>query len=81
METIIADGGIKYSRRYCALAAGGNAVMLGSMLAGIKAPGETEISKGRKFKTYRGMGSIATMKERFQRPLLQDLSMEVISGP
>ena len=47
-----------------ALAAGGNAVMLGSMFAGTdEAPGETEIYHGRKFKTYRGMGSIAAMKK------------------
>lgn len=45
-------------------AAGGNAVMLGSMFAGTdEAPGETEIYQGRKFKTYRGMGSIAAMKK------------------
>ena len=64
-KTIIADGGIKYSGDIVkALAAGGNAVMLGSMLAGTdEAPGETEIFQGRKFKTYRGMGSIAAMKK------------------
>ena len=62
---IIADGGIKYSGDIVkALAAGGNAVMLGSMFAGTdEAPGETEIFQGRKFKTYRGMGSIAAMKK------------------
>ena len=56
-KTIIADGGIKYSGDIVkALAAGGNAVMLGSMFAGTdEAPGETEIFQGRKFKTYRGM--------------------------
>ncbi|HGD0130800.1 TPA: IMP dehydrogenase [Streptococcus agalactiae] len=64
-KTIIADGGIKYSGDIVkALAAGGNAVMLGSMFAGTdEAPGETEIFQGRKFKTYRGMGSIAAMKK------------------
>ena len=64
-KTIIADGGIKYSGDIVkALAAGGNAVMLGSMFAGTdEAPGETEIYHGRKFKTYRGMGSIAAMKK------------------
>ncbi|VHD89694.1 inosine 5'-monophosphate dehydrogenase [Streptococcus pyogenes] len=64
-KTIIADGGIKYSGDIVkALAAGGNAVMLGSMFAGTdEAPGETEIYQGRKFKTYRGMGSIAAMKK------------------
>lgn len=64
-KTIIADGGIKYSGDIVkALATGGNAVMLGSMFAGTdEAPGETEIYQGRKFKTYRGMGSIAAMKK------------------
>ncbi|HFK0959399.1 IMP dehydrogenase [Streptococcus pyogenes] len=64
-KMIIADGGIKYSGDIVkALAAGGNAVMLGSMFAGTdEAPGETEIYQGRKFKTYRGMGSIAAMKK------------------
>ncbi|ERJ76521.1 inosine-5'-monophosphate dehydrogenase [Streptococcus sobrinus W1703] len=64
-KTIIADGGIKYSGDIVkALAAGGDAVMLGSMMAGTdEAPGETEIFQGRKFKTYRGMGSVAAMKK------------------
>ncbi|MFU2163341.1 IMP dehydrogenase [Streptococcus pluranimalium] len=64
-KTIIADGGIKYSGDIVkALAAGGHAVMLGSMFAGTdEAPGETEIFQGRQFKTYRGMGSIAAMKK------------------
>ncbi|WP_198433906.1 IMP dehydrogenase [Aerococcus urinae] len=64
-KTIIADGGIKYSGDIVkALAAGGHAVMLGSMLAGTdEAPGEMEIYQGRRFKTYRGMGSMAAMKK------------------
>ncbi|WP_339007213.1 IMP dehydrogenase [Lactococcus formosensis] len=64
-KTIIADGGIKYSGDIVkALAAGGDAVMLGSMLAGTdELPGEFEIFQGRKFKTYRGMGSLAAMKK------------------
>ena len=59
-KTIIADGGIKYSGDIVkALAAGGDAVMLGSMLAGTdESPGEFEIYQGRKYKTYRGMGSL-----------------------
>ena len=61
---IIADGGLRYSGDLVkALAAGGNCVMIGSMFAGTEeAPGETIIYNGRKFKSYRGMGSIDAMK-------------------
>lgn len=61
---IIADGGIKYSGDIVkAIAAGGNAVMLGSMLAGVsESPGEREIFQGRQFKVYRGMGSVGAME-------------------
>ncbi len=71
-KTIIADGAIKYSGDIVkALAAGGNAVMLGSMFAGTdEAPGETEIFQGRKYKSYRGMGSIASDEEGIKRSLL-----------
>ncbi|WP_286230324.1 IMP dehydrogenase [Neobacillus mesonae] len=64
-KTIIADGGIKYSGDVVkALAAGGHAVMLGSLLAGTtESPGETEIFQGRRFKVYRGMGSVAAMEK------------------
>ena len=64
-KTIIADGGIKFSGDIVkALAAGGTAVMLGSMLAGTdEAPGSFEIYQGRRFKTYRGMGSIGAMAQ------------------
>ena len=64
-KTIIADGGIKYSGDIVkALAAGGHVVMLGSMLAGCaESPGEFEIFQGRRFKAYRGMGSIAAMEK------------------
>ncbi|PQD93663.1 IMP dehydrogenase [Pradoshia eiseniae] len=64
-KTIIADGGIKYSGDIVkAIAAGGHAVMLGSMLAGVtESPGETEIFQGRRFKVYRGMGSVGAMEK------------------
>ncbi|MFC5733651.1 IMP dehydrogenase [Cytobacillus gottheilii] len=64
-KTIIADGGIKYSGDIVkALAAGGHAVMLGSLLAGVsESPGETEIFQGRRFKVYRGMGSVGAMEK------------------
>ncbi|HHY51851.1 MAG TPA: IMP dehydrogenase, partial [Clostridiales bacterium] len=62
---IIADGGIKYSGDIVkALAAGASAVMLGSLMAGCEeAPGAVEIYQGRRFKVYRGMGSLAAMEE------------------
>ncbi|NHN35229.1 IMP dehydrogenase [Paenibacillus agricola] len=62
---IIADGGIKYSGDVTkAIAAGANAVMIGSLFAGTdESPGESEIYQGRKYKVYRGMGSLGAMKE------------------
>ncbi|MDQ0176325.1 IMP dehydrogenase [Bacillus chungangensis] len=64
-KAIIADGGIKFSGDIVkALASGGHAVMLGSLLAGTsESPGDTEIYQGRRFKTYRGMGSVAAMEK------------------
>ncbi|MEA4920666.1 MAG: IMP dehydrogenase [Clostridiaceae bacterium] len=60
---VIADGGIKYSGDIVkALAAGGDVVMLGSLLAGCdESPGDTEVYQGRRFKVYRGMGSMGAM--------------------
>ncbi|MBQ2440243.1 MAG: IMP dehydrogenase, partial [Muribaculaceae bacterium] len=62
---LIADGGIRYSGDIVkALAAGGYSVMLGGMLAGVEeSPGETIIFNGRKFKAYRGMGSLEAMEK------------------
>ncbi len=64
-KPIIADGGIKYSGDVVkALAAGGNAVMLGSMLSGTtEAPGDVFEENGKKFKRYRGMGSVGAMAQ------------------
>jgi len=63
---LIADGGIRYSGDVSkALAAGADAVMLGSIFAGTEeAPGEVELYQGRSFKVYRGMGSLGAMSER-----------------
>lgn len=64
-KTIIADGGIKYSGDIVkALAAGGNAVMLGSMFSGTtEAPGDVFEDNGKKYKAYRGMGSVGAMAQ------------------
>ena len=64
-KAIIADGGIKLSGDIVkALAAGGHAVMLGSLLAGTtESPGDVEMFQGRRYKTYRGMGSLGAMEQ------------------
>ncbi|TDL30326.1 IMP dehydrogenase [Jeotgalibacillus sp. S-D1] len=85
-KSIIADGGIKYSGDIVkALAAGGHAVMLGSLLAGTtESPGETEIFQGRRFKVYRGMGSLGAMekgsKDRYFQEDAKKLVPEGIEG-
>lgn len=63
-KTIIGDGGIKYSGDVVkGIAAGANAIMIGSLVAGtLESPGELEIFQGRSFKVYRGMGSIGAME-------------------
>lgn len=72
---VIADGGIRFTGDISkALAAGADAVMLGSLLAGTKeSPGETVIFEGRKFKTYRGMGSVEAMKKGSSDRYFQDV--------
>ncbi|MEC1769723.1 IMP dehydrogenase [Schinkia azotoformans] len=83
---IIADGGIKYSGDIVkAIAAGANAVMLGSIFAGTtESPGETEIFQGRRFKVYRGMGSVGAMergsKDRYFQEENQKFVPEGIEG-
>jgi IMP dehydrogenase len=83
---IIADGGIQYSGDITkALGAGASAVMLGSLLAGTEeSPGEFELFQGRRYKVYRGMGSIGAMKEgskdRYFQENAQKLVPEGIEG-
>ncbi|MEL0186318.1 MAG: IMP dehydrogenase [Flavobacteriaceae bacterium] len=84
--TIIADGGIKHTGDITkAIAAGADCVMLGSLLAGThESPGETIILEGRKFKTYRGMGSLEAMekgsKERYFQSKVDDKNKFVPEG-
>lgn len=83
---IIADGGLRYSGDIVkALAAGGDCVMAGSMFAGVEeSPGETIIYNGRKFKTYRGMGSLEAMqcgsKDRYFQEKETDVKKLVPEG-
>lgn len=77
---VIADGGIKYSGDVTkALAAGADAVMLGGLFAGTdESPGEMEIWQGRSFKVYRGMGSMAAMKEGSADRYFQEASSKLV---
>ena len=83
---IIADGGVKFSGDIAkAIAAGGDVVMLGSLLAGCEeSPGDTEIFQGRSFKVYRGMGSLAAMnkgsKDRYFQESNKKLVPEGVEG-
>lgn len=76
---VIADGGIRYTGDIPkALAAGADSVMLGSLLAGTKeSPGETIIYEGRKYKSYRGMGSVEAMKEGSKDRYFQDVEDDI----
>ncbi|MDK2970134.1 MAG: dehydrogenase [Bacteroidota bacterium] len=76
---IIADGGLRYSGDIVkALAAGAWSVMMGSLLAGTEeSPGETIIFNGRKFKTYRGMGSLAAMEKGSKDRYFQDVEDDI----
>lgn len=76
---LIADGGIRFTGDIVkAIAAGADTVMLGSMLAGTKeAPGETIIYEGRKYKTYRGMGSIEAMQKGSSDRYFQDVEDDI----
>ncbi|MDD4384722.1 MAG: IMP dehydrogenase [Bacteroidales bacterium] len=76
---VIADGGIRYSGDIVkALAAGADSIMAGSMFAGVdESPGETIIYNGRKFKSYRGMGSIEAMQQGSKDRYFQDVEDDI----
>src|SRR5699024_82462 len=76
---VMADGGIRYTGDIPkAIAAGADTVMLGSLLAGTKeSPGETIIFEGRKFKSYRGMGSVEAMKQGSKDRYFQDVEDDI----
>ncbi|TSA28696.1 MAG: IMP dehydrogenase [Bacteroidetes bacterium] len=83
---VIADGGIRYTGDIAkAIAAGAHSIMAGSLFAGVdESPGDTTIFEGRKFKTYRGMGSIEAMqkgsKDRYFQDVEDDISKLVPEG-
>ena len=76
---IIADGGIRYSGDIVkALAAGADSIMAGSLFAGVEeSPGETIIYNGRKFKAYRGMGSLEAMQQGSKDRYFQDMEDDI----
>ncbi len=76
---VIADGGIRYTGDFVkAIAAGADSIMVGSMFAGVKeSPGETIIYQGRKFKAYRGMGSVEAMQKGSKDRYFQDVEDDV----
>ena len=77
---VIADGGIKYSGDLVkAVAAGGDVIMVGSLLAGCEeSPGDEEIYQGRRFKVYRGMGSLASMEKGSKDRYFQDGNKKLV---
>jgi IMP dehydrogenase len=76
---VIADGGVRFSGDLCkAIAAGANCIMIGSLIAGTEeAPGEVIIYEGRKFKTYRGMGSLEAMEDGSKDRYFQDAEDDI----
>jgi IMP dehydrogenase len=76
---VIADGGIRYTGDIAkAIAAGAGTVMVGSLFAGVdESPGETIIYEGRKFKVYRGMGSLGAMQEGSKDRYFQDVEEDI----
>src|ERR1019366_9880354 len=76
---VIADGGIRYTGDITkAIAAGASTVMIGSLFAGVEeSPGETIIYEGRRFKTYRGMGSIEAMEQGSRDRYFQDMEDDI----
>jgi IMP dehydrogenase len=77
--TVVADGGVRFSGDIVkAIAAGANTIMVGSMLAGTEeAPGEVTIFEGRKYKSYRGMGSLEAMEDGSKDRYFQDAEEDV----